>query len=280
MTNPLDFDLNGLLGRAGNAAASAKSPLIPSPAPGNASAFAAALQAAAGGQTADAGALGAALGASELSLEGKINASGAAALAPADMTMEEYKQYVHDRISALPVHPTQTNGQYAIHVSDAAFAAMKADPEYEKWVLDAIATNFATNDPWSSVCGGSYSVLNIGATKEESNGYGWYAGYQGGKGGEIWQDLNQGSFWSTREDKARAAEGADRAAATKRDLAKRWREEALDQKMLHANYWSGTGLFGGKSGDDLTDLLMQLANDKVFGLFGLYGADTGDLFGL
>lgn len=103
-----------------------------------------------------------------------------------DMTMEEYKQYIYDKISNLPMHPSNMQDSISIHISEAGFEAMKNDSEYEKWVLDSVETNFMFNDSWSSICGGKYAVLYFGATKEESRGESWRLGYQGGNGKSLY----------------------------------------------------------------------------------------------
>ena len=48
-----------------------------------------------------------------------------------DMTMDEYKQYIHEKISQIPMHPTRMSESISIHISEAGFEAMKNDPEYE-----------------------------------------------------------------------------------------------------------------------------------------------------
>lgn len=84
-----------------------------------------------------------------------------------DMTMEEYKQYIHDRISQIPMHPSRMQESISIHISEAGFEAMKNAPEYEAWVLNDLRTGWAQPDRWSGVCGGAYSTIYYGATKEE-----------------------------------------------------------------------------------------------------------------
>ena len=48
-----------------------------------------------------------------------------------DMTMDEYKQYIHEKISQIPMHPTRMSESISIHISEVGFEAMKNDPEYE-----------------------------------------------------------------------------------------------------------------------------------------------------
>ena len=102
-----------------------------------------------------------------------------------DMTMDEYKQYIHERISQIPMHPTRMSENISIHISEAGFEAMKNDPEYEAWVLNDLRTGWAQPDRWSGVCGGAYSTIYYGATKEECHAEMWSAGYQNGSGKSL-----------------------------------------------------------------------------------------------
>lgn len=52
-----------------------------------------------------------------------------------DMTMVEYKQYIYNKISQIPMHPTRAGESISVTISEAGFEAMKNDPEYEAWVL-------------------------------------------------------------------------------------------------------------------------------------------------
>lgn len=64
---------------------------------------------------------------------------------PKDMSLTEYKMYIHDRIKGLYIHPSQKHVDWFIDISDAAYRRMQADPLYEQRVLEYIARNKATN---------------------------------------------------------------------------------------------------------------------------------------
>ncbi len=66
-------------------------------------------------------------------------------LAPKDMSLTEYKLYIHDRIKGLYTHPSQKHVDWFIDISDAAYRRMQNDPLYEQRVLEYIAQNKATN---------------------------------------------------------------------------------------------------------------------------------------
>ena len=89
----------------------------------------------------------------------------------ADMTMEEYKQYIYDKIVRMPVDYSQIQDAVSITISEEGFKAMKADPEYEKWVLDTIRRDLSTYYPWGTVGESTYRSHYFGATKKEYRGY-------------------------------------------------------------------------------------------------------------
>ena len=89
----------------------------------------------------------------------------------ADMTMEEYKQYIYDKILRMPVDPSQIQDAVSIQISEEGFAAMKADPEYEKWVLDTIRRDLGAYNPWGRMGESTYRSHYFGATKKEYRGY-------------------------------------------------------------------------------------------------------------
>ena len=166
----------------------------------------------------------------------------AQAVSTKDMTLEEYKSYISQQIDNLPRHPSQALRSESIFISDKGFEAMQNDPEYEKWVLDTLKENFTFNDPWTSICGGSYGVHYFGATKEEYRGYGWYEGYQGGKGRDIWEEKSSDSFWKHRAEQHKlnmeAFQRRQRQRAQMEDAAEQaaLRREALSKYFGQVQY--------------------------------------------
>lgn len=114
-------------------------------------------------------------------------------------SMAEYKLYIYDKIASLPVHSSNMMDSVSVQISDAGWEAMKNDPEYEKWVLDCLRTNFQCPDPWSGVCGGKFAVFYFGATKEESHGESWRLGFRNGNGQKLFNEKAQDSFWERRQ---------------------------------------------------------------------------------
>ena len=87
-----------------------------------------------------------------------------------EMTLDQYKKYIQDIISRMPVHPTQSGRTWLFDISDEGYEAMKNDPEYEKYVLDTIRSTFSSFDSSRSK---GVSVFHFGATKEEQRIENW-----------------------------------------------------------------------------------------------------------
>ncbi|MCH5265690.1 MAG: hypothetical protein J1F02_07300 [Lachnospiraceae bacterium] len=143
-----------------------------------------------------------------------------------NMTLEQYKNYIRDKISQIPLHPSQRLNSISVHISDEGFEAMQNDPEYEKWVLDTLRANFRFNDPFANMCGGSFSVHYFGATKGEYHGHGWYKGFQNGRGESLFNKEAKDSFWERRlRHKKLMKEQYERW------LEKKWEQDKRLEKM-------------------------------------------------
>ncbi|MCM1305442.1 MAG: hypothetical protein NC305_17815 [Lachnospiraceae bacterium] len=151
------------------------------------------------------------------------------AVSTKDMTMEEYRQYIHDRISQIPMHPSRMQESISIHISEAGFEAMKNDPEYEAWVLNDLRTGWAQPDRWAGVCGGAYSIIYYGATKEECHAGMWSAGYQNGSGKSLFDSRAKDNFWERRAERKKQIEEQIKEQQEKKKLAK---------KLLQEQYWT------------------------------------------
>ncbi len=84
------------------------------------------------------------------------------------MTMDEYKQYICNVVSTLPVSAgMKASGSGALILKEEAFESMKADPEYEEAVIDMLRETYAAEvSPYMPNVG--FQV--IGASKEECYG--------------------------------------------------------------------------------------------------------------
>lgn len=156
----------------------------------------------------------------------------AGAVSTKDMTMEEYKQYIHDKISQIPMHPSRMSESISINISEAGFEAMKNDPEYEAWVLNDLRTGWAQPDRWAGVCGGAYSTIYYGATKEECHAEMWSAGYQNGSGKSLFDSKAEDSFWERRVERKQRMEAQIKEQQEKKRIQKAAMEKCDAHKRL------------------------------------------------
>ena len=61
--------------------------------------------------------------------------------------MDEYKEYLAEKLSAIPYHPNRYNDEESFVITDAGWERLKNDPEYEKWLLDGLAIGRASYPP-------------------------------------------------------------------------------------------------------------------------------------
>lgn len=115
-----------------------------------------------------------------------------------EMTLDEYKQWFTNEMSQLPV-----SGYYresftgSLVITEEAFEKMKADPEWEKTVLNMLKEMYSVNGlPQKSYC---YQV--IGASPAET--YGYSAPTDSG-GRPSASSGNTESWWSKRRERMEA----------------------------------------------------------------------------
>lgn len=149
-----------------------------------------------------------------------------------DMTMEEYKSYIYDKISQLPMNSSRMQDSISINISETGFEAMKNDPEYEKWVLGYLEKDFMAYNPWSSACGGTYCVKYIGASPEEYRGESWYAGYKNGNGKSLYNGKSESSFWERRVENQKRIEKQIKKQQEKKRLQEEAAEDAAYEKYI------------------------------------------------
>ena len=115
----------------------------------------------------------------------------------AEMTLDEYKEYISNKLQAIPRHVTRYQDNINIVISDAGFEAMQNDSEYENWVLDSIAKDLAFPNYLYGIVKNSarFVVHQFGATKEEYRGY---SHSLNGHGNQSPLDSNTEDFWTQR----------------------------------------------------------------------------------
>lgn len=160
--------------------------------------------------------------ASSMGADRQVLSAAKADNSPKQMSLDQYKQYIKDKISQIPLNLSQDPHSISVTISDAGLEAMKNDPEYEKWVMDGLKADFSSYDPWSAICGKSYSTHYFGATKEEYHGEGWYPAYAGGVGTQLYLEKSAGQLWEkpssiSGEDPANASSVYERNMKTQQD---------------------------------------------------------------
>ena len=126
----------------------------------------------------------------EISAEARLAAATAAA-APAEQTMEEFKQAFWDKLSQIPCSGMQGTS-ITINISEAGWAAMKADPEYEGKILGLFARDL--QNPYYPQMRGGNVEFTVGASAEDYCARSWGAEYDFNKtkkdddeGESIWE---------------------------------------------------------------------------------------------
>lgn len=114
-----------------------------------------------------------------------------------DMTLEEYKRYICNKISDLPVSASaRMNCHGTLILKEEAFVSMQKDPAYEKQVLQMLSEGFQVQYPFYAPNIG-YQV--IGGSAEECYGEALPMGSSSsGRSGQ------EKSWWERRHEKAEA----------------------------------------------------------------------------
>lgn len=113
-----------------------------------------------------------------------------------EMTMDEYKQWVMNEMSQMPVSSwvRSTYSSGATVIKEEAFERMKSDPEYEEYVLNRVRSAYFVSSLPVGSNNVSYDV--IGASPEECYGY---AGPVGNSSANKLKD--EESWWEKRHEK-------------------------------------------------------------------------------
>ena len=96
-----------------------------------------------------------------------------------ELSMDEYKTYIYFKISQLQrksPQKLQKKNFVLVDISEEGFAAMKADPQYENWVLGKIKESLYYENTWEKRDGTNYFILSFGKTEEEYGEEFWFSG--------------------------------------------------------------------------------------------------------
>lgn len=149
-----------------------------------------------------------------------------------DMTLEEYKVYISEKISSYKIHPSIMGDNISISISEAGYKAMQSDPEYEKWVMDSVKGMLTNEYPNRNrtLTGTLCCVASFGASKEECRCLSWSEGYQNGNGKSIWENESEDSVWKSRDSKKNLSIMQEKRAEKKRQQEKELAEMAIERR--------------------------------------------------
>lgn len=137
--------------------------------------------------------------------------------------MELFKKEFYEDLSKVTNHSTVSNA--AVNISDAAFEAMKEDPQYREKVLSLIKRDW----------GDSYAprncsvMITVGATLNEYRADSWPVGYD-----SEFDVRSQNSFYKRTSEKKDRQKGLLAEYLEKRVQAKKQQQELLDEKIAKA----------------------------------------------
>lgn len=190
------------------------------------------------------------------------------------MSRDEYKMYIYQKIAGIPMNSSQKWDAVSVNISEEGFAAMQADPAYEKWVLDTLRKDFAYYNPWSAYAGGSYRTHYFGATKEEYRGESFQMGFRnGGKHTDSSNKKKQKSFWEKRAERHKMYMDLAQKAWYKHENEREYQEtialhrrEVSSAMLRQSSLERATGekVELGVNPDVLSEAATELAQNYVF----------------
>ena len=178
--------------------------------------------------------------------------------------MEQFKKEFYEDLSKVTNHRTVSNA--AVNISEAAFKAMKEDPQYREKVLSLIQRDWG-----DSYAPRNCSVLiTVGATLNEYRADSWPVGYD-----SEFDVRSQNSFYKRTSEKKDKQKELLEKYLEKRAQAKRQQQELLDEKAAKAEQersrlekaWAGSRQMAAASSAYESNVMMETAasGDSMFG---------------
>ena len=149
-----------------------------------------------------------------------------------ELSMDEYKTYIYFKISQLQQQSPQKlqkKNFVILNISEAGFAAMKANPQYESWVLSKIKESLYYENTFEKRDGTNYFILSFGENEEEHEEEFWFSGeFDDLKKNESKQE----SYWDSRIERQKKFnklyfEKLDK----RRDFEKKLYEKSVAEKI-------------------------------------------------
>ena len=178
--------------------------------------------------------------------------------------MEQFKKEFYEDLSKVTNHRTVSNA--AVNISEAAFRAMKENPQYKEKVLSLIQRDWG-----DSYAPRNCSVLiTVGATLNEYRADSWPVGYD-----SEFDVRSQNSFYKRTSEKKDKQEELLEEYLEKRAQAKRQQQELLDEKAAKAEQersrlekaWAGSRQMAAASSAYESNMMTETAvnGDSLFG---------------
>ena len=178
--------------------------------------------------------------------------------------MEQFKKEFYEDLSKVTNHRTVSNA--AVNISEAAFKAMKEDPQYREKVLSLIQRDWG-----DSYAPRNCSVLiTVGATLNEYRADSWPVGYD-----SEFDVRSQNSFYKRTSEKKDKQKELLEEYLEKRARAKRQQQELLDEKAAKAEQersrlekaWAGSRQMAAASSAYESNMMTETAvnGDSMFG---------------
>ena len=178
--------------------------------------------------------------------------------------MEQFKKEFYEDLSKVTNHRTVSNA--AVNISEAAFKAMKEDPQYREKVLSLIQRDWG-----DSYAPRNCSVLiTVGATLNEYRADSWPVGYD-----SEFDVRSQNSFYKRTSEKKDKQKEILEEYLEKRAQAKRQQQELLDEKAAKAEQersrlekaWAGSRQMAAASSAYESNMMTETAvnGDSLFG---------------
>ena len=114
-----------------------------------------------------------------------------------DMTMEEYKSFIHGLLNSIPFDSTRIFDREIVSISEDGWKQMKNNRDYEAWVLGYTVGNRSVRNPFFGWPGASANlcVERFGASIEEHIGQSVSTSPSGSKPANK---KNEKSWWEKR----------------------------------------------------------------------------------
>ena len=136
--------------------------------------------------------------------------------------MEIFKKEFYDELSKITNHRTVSNA--AVNISEAAFKAMKGDPEYREKILSLIQ-----RDLGASYAPRDCSVLiTVGATLDDYRGDSWSVGYD-----SEFHMRSRNSFYKRMSGKQDRQKEILEKYLQKRAQVKKQQQEMFNEKIVN-----------------------------------------------